>query len=156
MAFHDSVIPITDWTTRFSDVDARLRSFHTSGSRTGSFRAIETGAAELADRPGPKVLVIFTDGRDTSGAPANIADLVALCRRRQIRVMAIGLENAELDAELLAKLAAETGGQYAAASRQEELVERFRSLRLDKTNLDHQRFKDWTHVGGQNPAIRQD
>ena len=133
LAFHDSVVPVTDWTSRFSEIGTRLRNFQTSGSRTALAKAIEAGIAELAPRSGAKALVIFTDGSDTSGTAVNRADLIADCRRTGIRIMAVGLENADLDAKLLAELAAGTGGQYLAASRQEELIERFRTLRLDKT-----------------------
>lgn len=133
VAFHESVVPVTDWTSRFAEIGSKLRSFQTSGSRTALTNAIEAGIAELAPRAGSKVLVIFTDGSDTSGTAVNRSQLIADCRRKGIRIMAIGLENSDLDTKLLTELAAGTGGQYLAASRQEELVERFRTLRLDKS-----------------------
>jgi len=133
LAFHDDVVAVTDWTDRFADIDSRLRAFKTSGSRTSLRRAMTVGVAELANRSGTRLLVLFTDGKETTGELINDAELIAACREKSIRVMTIGLENPDLDVGLLSGLAAGTGGTYYAASRQEELVDQFRSLQLKQT-----------------------
>lgn len=133
LAFHEKVVPVTDWTDRLTEIDSRLRTFHTLGRRTALRAAVPVAVAELAARPGARVLVIFTDGRDTAGDRISDAELVKQCRAQGIRVMAIGLESSDLDTALLTALAEGTGGRYLAASRQEELVERFRALQLQQT-----------------------
>jgi len=133
LAFHEDVVAVTDWTDRFADIDSRLRTFKTAGSRTSIKRAMTAGVAELAQRSGSRLLVLFTDGKETTGETVNRAELIAACREKSIRVMTIGLENPDLDEALLAELAAETGGKYYAASRQEQLVDQFRSLQLKQS-----------------------
>jgi Mg-chelatase subunit ChlD len=133
LAFHEDVVAVTDWTDRLADIDSRLRTFKTTGSRTSIGRAMTVGVAELAQRPGSRLLVLFTDGKETTGEIVKSNELIAACRQKSIRVLTIGLENPDLDEALLAELAAGTGGKYYAASRQEQLVDQFRSLPLKQS-----------------------
>ena len=133
LGFHDSVFAITDWTDNFAVISNRLRTSRPSGPRTALAQAIEVAIRDIESQPGERVIVLFTDGRgNVAGGPA-IDQLVAACKAANIRVMAIGLENKDLDATYLQKLSQATGGRYFSASQQSELVERFRNIRTQWT-----------------------
>lgn len=95
--------------------------------------AIVTGVNVLIVSEKPKVLILLTDGRSNVGVPESIAINYANEKGVIVHTIGIGLRDIEggnlgIDEEALKNIADSTGGKYAFAGSNEELVEIYSSL----------------------------
>lgn len=95
--------------------------------------AIVTGVNVLIVSEKPKVLILLTDGRSNVGVPDSIAIDYANEKGVMVHTIGIGLRGIEggnlgIDEEALKNIADSTGGKYAFAGSNEELVEIYSSL----------------------------
>jgi tight adherence protein B len=83
---------------------------------------------------GGRVLVLLTDGSDTSSV-ATLASAIAAARRAGVTVYPIGIESKQFSPDALARLARETGGSYHSASSTSSLVKVYAAIsrELDRT-----------------------
>jgi Mg-chelatase subunit ChlD len=126
VAFGSAVWPLTPWT---SDPKLAASSFSRLASQgnTALLAALEHGALDIQSRDEPRVLIVFSDGKDTVGGKPTTA-LLNRYKESRTQIHAIGLETRELDGKFLGMLSSETGGSYVTASRASELVECFKDL----------------------------
>ena len=124
LAFGTSLSVIADWTSEPAASMAQLEKLTIAGN-TALLQAIGQAALDLADRKGPRAIILFTDGHDTVGGPS-LADLIDRCQKVGIAVHAIALETPELDRDSLAQITLATGGLLLSASKADELPKRFR------------------------------
>lgn len=117
----------TTWTTSSSDIIAKLSTIRAEG-RTALLRALDAGSIELAQRSGRRVLVIFSDGKDTSGGPS-LDGILSRCREHAITAYVVALRTNDLDLPPLERLAEETGGRLFVVEQANELVPTFHTLR---------------------------
>ncbi len=75
------------------------------------FRAIKL----TANQPGPRAIVVLTDGLDPKKSKLSADDPIAEANRNNIPVFPIGFSRGVLDNEYLTRLAARTGGVYHQA-----------------------------------------
>lgn len=124
LAFGTSLSVIADWTSEPAASMAQLEKLTIAGN-TALLQAIGQAALDLADRKGPRAIILFTDGHDTVGGPS-LADLIDRCQKAGIVVHVIALETAELDRNSLAQITLSTGGLLLSTSKADELPKRFR------------------------------
>lgn len=107
-------------TVQHATLVQQIRSVE-SGILGNDGTAIGTGLATsvvrlAAAKPSSRVIILLTDGNDFGGVvPSNQA--IALAQQNQVKVYTIGINNANGEKhELLAKIAASTGGKYFEAN----------------------------------------
>ncbi len=127
LAFNSTVTPLSSWEANPQSVISRLAALQSSGG-TAMYQGLDTAASALRVRPHPRLIVLFSDGKDSTGAqPAALLDRL---RGEQIVVHAVGLETAEFDRAAIERLTAATGGMLATTSQTSELASRFAELSL--------------------------
>jgi Ca-activated chloride channel family protein len=118
-AFNDKIQFSGSFTTNRDDLIGALRDLQ-FGNPTRLYDAIWESMAALTDVAGRKVVLVFTDGDDTSSR-RNLGDTLRRAREDEIMVYAIGLESVYFNGRRrvrsrpdrgLKKLAGETGGGY--------------------------------------------
>lgn len=119
----------------YSRLIERLRVRGKLGQRTALFDALGRYVAMIRERPGQHVVVISTDGADSSSR-LNIADAVDLVRLGDVIVYAVGYLNQAAASDrarqqgMLTALSRETGGEafFPSARRDlDQIVERIRA-----------------------------
>ena len=129
-AFNDKIefLPDAEFT---SDRDLLIRSLKELdfGYPTRLWDAVDEGIRRLEVVPGRKVILVFTDGADTSSR-RDLDDVMQQARVKEIMVYAIGLETEIFTGQSrqrsspdrgLKKLAEETGGGFFLLKKQDEL-----------------------------------
>jgi hypothetical protein len=123
LAFNHVVYSVTPWTADFHQAGIQLGSLAAAGN-TALLQAILQAAVDCRQRKGERCLVLFTDGRN-SVVGTELDVVLRRCREERLVVHCVGLRTAELDLDLLQRLARETGGTCFVASRPEEIAEQF-------------------------------
>jgi len=115
----------TDWTNDRETIRSGLTQTKWGGK--SSLRPSTAAAIrELRQRDGVLTLILMSDGHNNvGGKELSNDDLVALCRQAEIKIVAVGLEHAELQEETLRYLANQTSGQYYKVSQASFLVRGF-------------------------------
>ncbi len=117
LAFSDKVRVLCDWTADKALAASTIDGIRPRG-KTALFDAVKTAAEALKEREGERRLVLFTDGCDTASLRGlKPAELAQQLRTAGIETYAIGLHNADLDANTLRRLA----DQYLEAASPEQL-----------------------------------
>ncbi len=109
-AFRDVVTKIADAKSDTRVALSAIGGLQAQGG-TAILLAGETGVRDLSQRPAPRALVLFTDGKDSVGGRSR-EELLRLAHQHQVAIHAIGLETAETDFDLLRDLAEQTGGSF--------------------------------------------
>jgi uncharacterized protein YegL len=95
---------------------ARALEGITAGGNTPLLDALVRAASWVSTRPGQRVVLLFTDGRENASAAREEDAARTLIRSRAV-FLALGYAGAEgTDAALLSRLASATGGQYVEAA----------------------------------------
>ena len=103
------------------------------GNPTRLYDAMDASIDMLQDRPGRKIVVIFTDGDDTASR-RSMSDVLQKARLKEIMIYAIGLESEFFNGVRLQrtrpdrglrKLADETGGGYFELKKTDDLAPTF-------------------------------
>ena len=126
VGFGTAVTPLTDWTADFSAIGSRLGGLRSQGN-TALLKAVQLAVVELQQRPGPRAIVLFTDGRDTIGGPTP-GQLAEACKTAGIVVHVVALDTADTDNAMLGELARATGGTMTATAQATELSGHFRGV----------------------------
>jgi tight adherence protein B len=87
-----------------------------------------------AQQYGGRVLILLTDGSDTSSV-ATLGNAIAAARKAGVTVYPIGIESKQFSPDALARLARETGGSYHSASSTSSLGNVYAAIaqELDRT-----------------------
>lgn len=123
LTFNGAAHRASHWSQDHSTAAISLDKLVAEG-QTALFKAAGVALDDLADRSGQKKLGLFSDGIDNVGG-VKIADLIARCQKEHVNVFTIGLKGEDLDVGILRKLSEETGGAYAEAASQQDLVAKF-------------------------------
>lgn len=129
-SFSDKIQLSSEFT---SDRDALIRFIHDDiqfGNPTFLCDAIDVSMTALADEPGRRVVLVFSDGEDQRSQRVGFRDVIARAQRENFMVYAVGLQSEILGRRTrpdrnLRRLAAETGGGYFELRRTDELNSTF-------------------------------
>lgn len=158
IAFNTTTTPLSSWESTPSALVGRLTALQSAGG-TALFAALDRAVAELSKRPQPRLILLFTDGKDSTGAPAD-ATLDRL-RTERIAIHAVGLETSEFDRAAMERLTTATSGSLLTAAQAPELALRFAELSLAlnapryRLVIPCQQTTGRLHitVGGKNAAV---
>jgi tight adherence protein B len=105
------VSPLTEDKVAAKRAIATLRA----AGETALYGGIVAGAGQLASAPGQRVIVLLSDGKDTTKRP--IQDAVAAAQRNRVVIYSIGLasDGAQAPVEALTSLAGQTRGRFIPA-----------------------------------------
>jgi Ca-activated chloride channel family protein len=118
-AFNDKIEFASDFTGDRDDLIASLEHLD-FGNPTRLYDAVDASLDQLKPIEGRKVVLVFTDGDDTSSS-ASLGDVLERARAEEVMVYAIGLQSDYFNGRQrvrtrpdrgLRKLAEETGGGY--------------------------------------------
>lgn len=126
IAFSASAVPITAWETDARTAASRLDGLRAEGG-TNLYAATGIAIAAFQGRSGPRMLVLFSDGKDTSGT-GEPATLIEQLRREQIVLHAVGLQTSDFDPQAIERLTSGSGGQLVTASEVSQIADRFGEL----------------------------
>jgi tight adherence protein B len=110
-------IVLSGFSTATIDADAAMRNMQLAGRQgTALYDAVELAANNLASSAyAGRVCIVLTDGRDVSSS-ATLRAVIAAAHNAGVAIYPIGIEGTGFDPSVLEQLAAETGGEYHAAS----------------------------------------
>ena len=126
IAFSEAISPRTNWGTDLRGASQRLAPLEARGG-TALYKALSAAIDALKARPNPRLVVLFTDGKDSAGG-IDPADLLGRLRQEQIKVHCVGLETAEFDRTAIERFTTATAGTLVTASQAGELAQRFTEL----------------------------
>ena len=134
--FSDETVQQTNYTRRAADVESALRGIRTQGG-TSLYDALFFASHSLTDREGRHVIVVVTDGADTTSGKTFHQALEAAQRADTViySILVVPIKNEagrQIGGEhALATMAARTGGRVFAPSSGEELDEAFGEILRD-------------------------
>lgn len=124
--FATQVTPVTNWSRHSAVTIEQLNQLKAEGT-TALLRGLFDAQADLATRTGKRVVVVFSDGRNTVNGPP-VDRLIAKSRDHEITIYVVALQTADVDLPLLQKVSASTGGQLFVAADVEHLIPTFERL----------------------------
>ena len=136
LRFAERIERVSGFTQDVRFLERRL-SIPFAGRLTALRGAIRGAVRELQSRAGDRLLVVITDGRDTTQSRIANNELVKECRQAHVRVFCVGLDRGDLDEQLLRELAQQTGGMYRRASAIDEMLTYLSNLRRDLCALHY-------------------
>ncbi len=131
-SFSDKIQLSGSFTSNRDELVAALRDLQ-FGNPTRLYDAIDVSLNALKDAEGRKVVLIFTDGEDTSSR-LGFGEVLDRAKKENVMVYAIGLQSEFFNGQrvtrsrpdrALRKLAEETGGGYFELSKTTELTSTF-------------------------------
>ncbi len=127
VSFAADVNVLTPFTSDLSELVPAIQGLEASGA-TLLYDAVVVASEQLAERDGQRNLVIFSDGGD-NGSEAGLDEAIAAASDAEAGITSIALETDDLEPEILAQMAAETGGgDTLSVEDSEELQAAFESL----------------------------
>jgi Ca-activated chloride channel homolog len=128
LAFNDQVYMEQDFTGARDTVVAAVMRLRAEGTRTALVDALRIGSRHLSRRVGTRVLVLFTDGRDTvyEGETGRLRTAIEAAQAADVSVFAVAFGAADL--EPLDDMTAQTGGETVIARGTRELRAAFERL----------------------------
>ena len=116
VGFGSRAFQLTPFTTSSVDTNAQLRGLGLDGKQgTSLWDAVVLSSRALAtESRAARVIVVLTDGKDTSSA-GNLAQATTEAKRHGIAVYTVGIESSQFSPKPLRHLAASTGGSYRGA-----------------------------------------
>jgi VWFA-related protein len=115
--FDSEVNLVQDFTQRYDDLLNAMGRLKAGGS-TSLYDAVYLAAEEkLKHETGRKVMVIITDGDDTS-SKVRKEEAIEAAQRSDVLIYGIGVQTEQSSFRVLKKFAEETGGAFFFASRQ--------------------------------------
>ncbi|RMH54762.1 MAG: VWA domain-containing protein [Candidatus Hydrogenedentota bacterium] len=126
VAFSSDILAGSGFTTDAEALKAAVDQLK-PGGYTRLYDALKTGAALLAAKEPPRLLVLMTDGKDESGldkpgSKATLDEALGLARKNHVTVITIGLGK-DIDFEVLDTIAIATDGNFFYAPTPEKLSE---------------------------------
>ena len=116
VAFGSTVVSLSRFSASADDADAALRGLGIDPQKgTALYDAVSYSAGELTGQSGGRVLILLTDGTDTTSKKT--LDAVAQkARENNVLVYPIAIASKQYDPTALQQLARETGGTFYRAS----------------------------------------
>jgi VWFA-related protein len=129
--FDSDVNLVQDFTQRQEDLLKALESLK-AGNSTALYDAVYLAAEEkLKGEVGRKVMVIITDGNDTS-SKVKEKEAIETAQRNNAMIYGIGVQSERVDFGVLKKFAGDTGGAFfSPRARFEEIQSAFRAIGED-------------------------
>ncbi len=124
--FGTQVTAVTNWSRNPAVTIEQLSQLKAEGT-TALLRGMFDAQADLATRNGRRVMVMFSDGRNTVNGPP-VDRLIAESRDHGVTIYVVALQTADVDLPLLQKVSASTGGQLFVANDVERLIPTFERL----------------------------
>jgi tight adherence protein B len=116
VAFGSRALSLTSFSTSTIDADGALRTISVDRrSGTALYDAVVLAAGELAARPGGRVLIVLTDGKDVS-SHSTLQSAIAAARGAGVAVYPIAISGPEYAPKPLQALALATGGTFFEAA----------------------------------------
>jgi len=94
---------------------------------TAIYDSLHKALNDLENMDGQKIIVLFTDGSDTSST-IKLETVLQEAKNKKIPIYAIGLASKDLAPEILQRIAGETGGCYLEAASSTELQDLYRKI----------------------------
>jgi VWFA-related protein len=134
IVFNARTAVLTPFTTSDAQIATALRSAPGLAQGTHIYDAIQA-AVSLLERAhiASGSIVLLSDGADV-GSVASSEDAVAAARKAHARVFTVGLRSAVFDAGTLARIAAQSGGDYSEAAKAKDLEPIFARLGYELSN----------------------
>jgi tight adherence protein B len=128
VAFGSVVVSLSRFSSDADDADSALRGVGIDPHNgTALFDAVSYAAVELADQPGGHVLILLTDGTDTT-SKAKLSQVSQQARDANVLVYPIAIASKQYDPTALQKLAIATGGTFYSASSSSALADVYSSI----------------------------
>jgi tight adherence protein B len=129
VGFGSRAFQLTPFTTSAVDTNAALRDLTLDGKQgTSLWDAVVVSARALGEESlAARVLVVLTDGKDTSSA-GNLAQATVEAKRHGIAVYTVGIESSQFSPAPLKELAATSGGTYRGARSSAQLSAIYASI----------------------------
>ncbi|MEE9227311.1 MAG: VWA domain-containing protein [Acidobacteriota bacterium] len=137
--FDENVYLLQDFTSEKEDLKTSIQSTFASGG-TALFDAINASLRLLADVPGPKAIILLSDGEDTDSR-LTLDVVVERAKTSDIIIYTVGLGTGFLDIGLrgiLKDLAESTGGKAAFPDNVEQLEAVYKRIAHELTNNRYQ------------------
>jgi tight adherence protein B len=116
VAFGSSVLPLSRFSASPDDSSAALRGLGIDPhSGTALYDAVAYSARQLATQSGGRVLILLTDGTDTT-SKQSLAAVARLARENNVLVYPIAIASNQYDPTALQQIAHATGGTFHRAS----------------------------------------
>jgi len=116
VAFGSVVVSLSRFSADADDADGALRGVGIDRHNgTALFDAVSYAAGELADQPGGHVLILLTDGTDTT-SKAKLSQVTQKAREANVLVYPIAIASKQYDPTALQALASGPGGTFYSAS----------------------------------------
>ena len=90
-------------------------------------QALDAAVSDLATQDGRRVLVVFSDGRDTVGG-SDVNNILRLCSEHQVSIYAVVLQTQDIDVPLLKQFTSESRGQLLLVNDPTKLISSFESV----------------------------
>ena len=128
LSFNDQVYMEQDFTGARDIVAGAVMRLRAEGTRTALIDALRIGSLHLSHREGTRVLMLFTDGRDTvyEGEPGRLRTAIEAAQAADVSVFAVAFGAADL--EPLDDMTGQTGGETVVARGTRELRAAFERL----------------------------
>jgi tight adherence protein B len=128
LAFASNVVSVSRFSQNAGDADGALQSLALDARQgTALYDAVEVGVKELARQDGARVLILLTDGADTSSTHA-LEQAAQDARRHNVLVYSIGIAGQGYAPEPLQRLAQDSGGAFYRADSSQALTEVYRAI----------------------------
>jgi len=128
LAFGSNVVSLSRFSADADDADSALRGLEIDSHQgTALFDAVAYAVIQLADQPGGHVLILLTDGTDTS-SKTNLSLVAKAAREVNVLIYPIAIVSKQYDPTALQTLAQETGGTFYTASSSAALADVYTSI----------------------------
>jgi tight adherence protein B len=128
LAFGSSVVKLSRFSAVTDDSDAALRGLAIdSHSGTALYDAVAAASDELNGQDGGRVLILLTDGTDTT-SKAKLSQVAAQARDDNVLIYPIAIVSKQYDPTALQTLAQQTGGTFYSASSSSALADVYSSI----------------------------
>jgi VWFA-related protein len=147
--FDDRIELVHDFTTDKNAVIGAIGSLR-SRNDTALYDVIAQSVERLSTLQGRRAVIVLTDGRDTASTKHQVSGAIAAANGVNIPVFVIGLDSYQFTPEIMAQIAAETGGDYLFAPTPDALDALYQKIR---GQLQNQYRIDLTSLHGADQAM---
>ncbi len=128
VAFGSGVLGLSRFSSDPNDADAALRGLRIDRTQgTALYDAVAFAATKLASQPGGRVLILLTDGTDTT-SEISLQAAADAARKANVLIYPIAIAGPSYDPTALQELARDTGGTFYRARNSSALADVYRSI----------------------------
>ena len=126
IAFNENPQCLAAWQSNKEILCAAVSKLKARGN-TAIYDSLWQALNDLENLKGQRIIVLFTDGSDTSST-MNLETMLQKARDKKIPIYVIGLASKDLAPQILQRIADETGGCYLEAGSAAELQNLYRKI----------------------------